>query len=71
MSRSSAVLLLLAVLLIAASIVASATGALGGVVVCGADRTPGCITWPMPVSEVLWTAFVLGVAALLLWQLRT
>lgn len=71
MSRSSAALLLLAMLLVVASIVASATGLLGTVVVCGADRTPGCITWPMPVSEALWAAFVLGVAALLMWQLRT
>jgi len=63
-------LLLLGALLIVGALLASATGLLGNVVACGADRTPGCITWPMPVSEALWAAFVVGVAALLVWQLR-
>lgn len=49
---------------------ASAMGWLGGVVVCGADRAPGCVTWPMPVALLVWAAFMVGVAALLMWQLR-
>ena len=57
--------------LVLAIVVASAAGWLGLVVVCGADRSPGCITWPLPVSEGLWLAFLVGVAALLVWQART
>ena len=49
---------------------ASAVGWFGGVVTCGADRAPGCVTWPAPISGLVWGAFVLGVAALVLWQVR-
>ena len=63
--------LALAVALIFGSVAASAAGVFGNVVACGADRTPGCMSWPMPISEVMWAAFIGGVAALLIWQLRT
>ncbi|MBV9325353.1 MAG: hypothetical protein JO352_16395 [Chloroflexi bacterium] len=49
---------------------ASASGWLGGVVVCGADRAPGCVTWPAAVADGVWVAFLLGVAGLLIWQLH-
>jgi len=55
---------------VCAVLAASALGWLGGVVVCGADRTPGCVAWPMPVSLLAWAAFVLFIAALIVWQLR-
>ena len=71
MSRRVGVVVLVAAIAVVISMLASALGVLGSVVECGADRTPGCITWPTPVSEVLWAAFVVGVAALLIWQLRT
>ena len=71
MTRRVGLLIVAAAIGIGASVLASALGVLGTVVVCGADRTPGCITWPTPVSEVFWAAFVMGVAALLTWQLRT
>jgi hypothetical protein len=51
-------------------LVASASGWLGGVVACGADRAPGCVTWPAPVAGLFWGAFVVGVAALVVWQFR-
>ena len=70
MSRQLVLLLIVALVAIGA-VLASAAGWLGGVVVCGADRTPGCITWPLPVSEGLWVGFIVGVAALLVWQTRT
>jgi hypothetical protein len=68
--RQTLVMVVLAIAIVGA-IVASAAGWLGGVVVCGADRAPGCVTWPMPISELIWAGFVVGVAALLIWQLRT
>jgi hypothetical protein len=49
---------------------ASALGWFGGVVVCGADRAPGCVAWPAPANALVWGAFVLGVAALVVWQVR-
>ena len=49
---------------------ASAMGWFGGVSVCGADTAPGCVTWPGPVSGVVWTLWVVGLAAVLLWHLR-
>jgi hypothetical protein len=49
---------------------ASALGWFGGVVVCGADRATGCVTWPTPVAALAWGAFVVGVAALFVWQVR-
>lgn len=52
------------------ALAASAMGWLGGVVVCGADRAPGCVAWPMPVALLVWAAFMLGVAALVVWQVR-
>lgn len=70
MSRQVAALVVVAALA-AAAVVASAVGWLGPVVVCGADRAPGCLTWPVPISEALWAAFVVGVVALLIWQVRT
>jgi hypothetical protein len=63
--------LALGALLVMGSVAASAAGVLGGVVVCGADRAPGCVIWPLAVSEVVWASFIVGVAALLIWQLRT
>ena len=53
-----------------AAMAASALGWLGGVQACGADRVSGCVSWPMPVAVFVWTAFVLGVAALIVWQVR-
>jgi hypothetical protein len=70
MSRQSVVLLAVSIA-IAVSVFASARGWLGSVVVCGADRAPGCVIWPMPISEGLWLAFIVGVAALFIWQTRT
>jgi hypothetical protein len=55
---------------VALALVAAAQGWLGGVVVCGADRAPGCVAWPAPVAYVVWGAFVVGVVALLVWQFR-
>jgi hypothetical protein len=52
------------------ALVASAAGWLGGVVVCGADRAPGCVAWPAPVTYAVWCAFLVGVIALLVWQFR-
>ena len=60
-----------ALVVIGLSLVASAVGVFGGVSVCGADRTPGCATWPLPISEAVWAAFILGVALLVVWQART
>jgi hypothetical protein len=71
MSRRQKMVLSVLAVGILGALLASASGWLGGVVVCGADRTPGCVIWPMPVSELAWAAFVLGVAALLIWQVRT
>ena len=70
MGRQATALLLVATIVSAATF-ASAIGWLGNVSVCGADRTPGCITWPLPVSEALWVLFLLGILGLLLWQVRT
>jgi hypothetical protein len=55
---------------VCAALIASALGWLGGVVVCGADRSPGCVAWPMPVEVLVWGGFMLGVGALVVWQLR-
>jgi hypothetical protein len=52
------------------ALIASAAGWFGSAVVCGADRSPGCITWPMPASVAVWAGFVIGVAALVVWQIR-
>jgi hypothetical protein len=52
------------------ALLASATGWLGVVSVCGADRAPGCVAWPAVVSELAWASFVLGIAALVVWQVR-
>jgi hypothetical protein len=51
-------------------LVASASGWLGSVVVCGADRAPGCVAWPAPVTGLIWSAFLAGVVALVVWQVR-
>jgi hypothetical protein len=61
---------LVALIGLAMALAASALGWFGGVVVCGADRAPGCVTWPVPVAALVWGAFVLGVAALFVWQVR-
>jgi hypothetical protein len=55
---------------VALALVASASGWFGGVVVCGADRAPGCVAWPAPLAQLIWVAFLIGVAALIVWQLR-
>jgi hypothetical protein len=70
-SRRQGIALSVAAATVVGILIASAAGWLGGVVVCGADRTPGCVVWPMPVSEMAWAAFILGVAALVIWQVRT
>ena len=62
---------LLATVAIMAALGASALGLFGGVVACGADNIPGCALWPMPISEAVWFAFVIGIAALVVWQVRT
>jgi hypothetical protein len=64
------VALVLGVVVVALALGASAVGWLGGVVVCGADRAPGCVAWPAPAAGVVWVVFLVGVAALLVWQLR-
>ena len=69
MSRQNAALIVGCVA-VCAALAVSAVGWLGGVVVCGADRSPGCVAWPMPVALLAWGAFVLFIAALLVWQLR-
>lgn len=69
MSRQIAALVA-GVVCVALALVASASGWLGGVVVCGADRAPGCVTWPAPVAGLVWVAFLAGVAALVVWQVR-
>ena len=64
------ILVTLGVIGVCLALLASASGWLGGVVVCGADRAPGCVAWPAPAAYVFWAAFLVGVAALLVWQLR-
>ena len=72
MSRQVPALLFVAVTVAAAAaVLASAFGWLGDVAMCGADRAPGCIAWPVPISDALWLLFVVGVLGLLLWQVRT
>jgi hypothetical protein len=50
------------------ALLASASGWLGGVIVCGADRAPGCVAWPALVATLLWLALIVGVVALVVWQ---
>jgi hypothetical protein len=69
MTRQTLALVAVAVV-IGIALVASGAGWLGMVVVCGADRAPGCVTWPMPVSLAVWATFVIGVGVLVIWQLR-
>ena len=64
----TALLLLLGAVCVILALVASAQGWLGGVVVCGADRAPGCVAWPPAVAYAVWAAFLVGVVALLVWQ---
>ena len=71
MSRRQAIILSVLAVSILGVLLASASGWLGGVVACGADRTLGCVVWPVPVSELVWAAFLVGVAALVIWQVRT
>jgi hypothetical protein len=71
MRRLQPILVLAVAIAMLAAILASAAGWLGGVIVCGADRAPGCATWPAPISELIWAGFVVGIAVLLIWQLRT
>jgi hypothetical protein len=52
------------------ALIASAAGWFGSAVVCGADRSLGCVTWPMRASLAVWAGFVIGVAALVVWQIR-
>jgi hypothetical protein len=56
------------VLCLVVVLLAAASGWLGGVVACGADRAPGCVPWPPALSYLAWAAFLLGVAALVVWQ---
>ena len=60
----------LASLAIGAALVGAALGWFGGVVVCGADQAPGCVTWRPAVALLVWLAFVVGVAALVACQVR-
>ena len=69
MSRQIALLVTIG-LGVCVALVASAAGWLGPVVACGADRTPGCVTWPAVVSGLVWAVFIVGVAGLVLWQVR-
>jgi len=69
MSRQIALLVTIGVA-VCLALVASAAGWLGPVVVCGADRAPGCITWPSQISTLVWGMFIGGVAGLVLWQAR-
>ena len=69
MSRQIALLVAIG-LAVCVALVASAAGWLGPVVVCGADRAPGCISWPTPIPALVWAMFIGGVAALVLWQVR-
>ena len=71
MGRSQLAVVLLAALAIVGALVASALGLFGGVIACGADAMPGCALWPVPISEAIWAAFIIGVAALVVWQVRT
>jgi hypothetical protein len=77
MPRQSAVLLVARLatglatgVAICVAVAASAAGWLGDAVVCGADHAPGCVIWPPVVSYLVWAAFIGGVAALVIWQLR-
>ena len=69
MDRTLGLLFLLGIGL-AVAIGGSALGWFGGVQVCGADRVLGCVSWPVPVAALVWAAFVLGVAALVVWHVR-
>ena len=69
MSRPILAVLTVGLMLILA-IGASALGLFGGVDVCGADRTPGCVSWPAPIGLSLWALFMAFVIALVVWQVR-
>lgn len=71
MGLRKGIVLVLGTLIVVGAVVGSAAGWFGEVVVCGADRAPGCAAWPMAISALVWAAFVAGVAALLIWQLRS
>ena len=64
------VVALIAGLVLCLALVASAVGWLGAPVPCGADGALGCVVWPSVVSFLVWAAFIGGVAALVIWQLR-
>lgn len=63
-------LVLAACVIVVASVGGSWLGWFGIAQVCGADRSLGCVAWPMPVALLVWAAFILGVGALLVWQVR-
>jgi hypothetical protein len=71
MSRLQTITLTALAAVILGAVIASASGWLGNVVVCGADRSPGCVLWPAPISELVWAGFILGIAVLVIWQVRT
>ena len=64
------VVALIAGLVLCLALVASAVGWLGDPLPCGADGALGCVVWPPVVSFLVWAAFIGGVAALVIWQLR-
>jgi len=69
MSRQFAVALI-GGLALSLALAASAVGWLGAPLPCGADGALGCVVWPPVVSFLVWAAFIGGVAALVIWQLR-
>jgi hypothetical protein len=70
MGRRHLIAFVLVSLALLAAVLGSAAGLFGGARQCGADQSPGCVTWPLPVSGAIWLAFILGVAALVIWQVR-
>jgi hypothetical protein len=54
----------------AAVLVGAASGVFGPLVVCGVDRAPLCVAWPVVASAGTWLLFLGFVVGLAAWQIR-
>ena len=60
-------------LVLAAGFVLAWTGAIGPLVVCGADQAAVCVAWPGIASWAVWGSYILfflGMAAWHVWMWR-
>ena len=55
-------------LVLVAAFVAAWTGAIGPLVVCGADQAAVCVAWPGIVSWTVWGTFILFFAGMAAWH---